>query len=47
MSSHTTFIFAAYFVAVVALGGLWLASVVDRRKVRREIAARGLERNKR
>jgi heme exporter protein CcmD len=47
MSGHGPFIVAAYIIAVVALGGLWLASVVDRRKVRRDIAARGLERNKR
>ena len=34
------------FGCIVALGGLWLASVMDRRKVRREIAARGLERKR-
>lgn len=47
MIAHGPFIIAAYVVAVVALGGLWLVSVVDRRRVRREIAARGLERTKR
>jgi heme exporter protein CcmD len=44
MTSHAPFIIAAYLVAIVALGGLVVASVMDRRKVRREIAARGLER---
>lgn len=47
MSQHGIFIVAAYAVAVVALGGLWLASVIGRRRARREIAARGLERAKR
>ena len=46
MSAHTTFIVAAYIVAIVALGGLLVASVVDRRRVRREIAAPGLERKR-
>jgi heme exporter protein CcmD len=44
--SHTTFIVAAYVVAAVALGGLLLASLAARRKVRREIAERGLERKR-
>jgi heme exporter protein CcmD len=46
MSSHSVFIVAAYAVAVVALGGFLVASVVERRRVRREIAARGLERKR-
>jgi len=45
--NHTPFIVAAYIVAFVALGGLMVASLADRRKVRREIAERGLERKKR
>ncbi len=47
MMGHAPFIVAAYIVAIVALGGLLLVSVMDRRKVRREIVARGLERQKR
>ncbi|MFI4999406.1 MAG: heme exporter protein CcmD [Reyranellales bacterium] len=43
MSNHAPFIFAAYAVALLGLGGLLLASLAARRKVRREIAERGLE----
>ena len=45
--SHTPFIVAAYLVAFVALAGLVAFSLIDRRRVRRDIAARGLERQKR
>jgi heme exporter protein CcmD len=45
--SHAPFILAAYVVAFVALAGLALVSLLDRRRVRREIAERGLERQKR
>ena len=44
--NHTPFIVAAYVVAFVALAGLVVVSLVDRRKVRREIAERGLERKR-
>ena len=44
--NHTPFIIAAYAVAFVGLAGLVLASLLDRRKVRREIAERGLERRR-
>lgn len=45
--SPAPFIIAAYGIAFVALAGLVAFSLVDRRRVRREIAARGLERTKR
>ena len=44
--SHVSFIAAAYAVAFVALAGLVIASLADRRRVRREIAERGLERKR-
>ena len=44
--NHATFIVAAYVVAFVALAGLVIISLADRRKVRREIAERGLERKR-
>ena len=46
MTPHAPFIVAAYLVALVGLGGLVLASIVDRRRVRREIGERGLERKR-
>jgi heme exporter protein CcmD len=45
--SHAPFIIAAYAIAFVALAGLVAYSLIDRRRVRREIAERGLERQKR
>ena len=44
--NHTSFIVGAYVVAFVALAGLVLVSLLDRRRVRREIAERGLERKR-
>ena len=44
--SHGPFIVAAYVVTFVGLAGLVLFSLADRRKVRREIAERGLERKR-
>jgi len=44
--SHAVFIWAAYAVVVVGLGGLVLASLAARRRVRRELAARGLDRKR-
>jgi len=44
--SHEPFIVAAYAVAFVALAGLVAFSLIDRRRVRRDIAARGLERKR-
>jgi len=45
--SHAPFIIGAYVVAFVALAGLVAFSLIDRRRVRRDIAERGLERTKR
>ncbi len=44
--SHAVFIWASYAVALVGLGGLALASLAARRRVRRELDARGLERRR-
>lgn len=46
MTNHAVFIWAAYAVALIALGGLVLATIVARRQVRRELAERGLERKR-
>jgi heme exporter protein CcmD len=42
--SHAVFIWASYAVTLVGLGGLVVASLFARRRVRRELDARGLER---
>ena len=42
--SHTPFIVGAYVVALLGFGGLVAASLLARRRIKREIAARGLER---
>jgi heme exporter protein CcmD len=44
MSDHAVFILSAYLVVLVVLGGLTIASLSGRNRVRRELAARGLER---
>ena len=44
MSSYSVFILSAYLAALVVLGGLVIASLSARSKVRRELAARGLDR---
>lgn len=46
MSNHAAYILGAYLVAAVILGGLVIASLGARRRVRRELAARGLERRR-
>jgi heme exporter protein CcmD len=46
MSSYGAFIMTAYLAVFVVLGGLTIASFSARRKVQRELAARGLERKK-
>ncbi|MDP2332638.1 MAG: heme exporter protein CcmD [Reyranella sp.] len=43
MSNHAVFVLSAYLVALVILGGLVISSLVARNHVRRELAARGLE----
>jgi heme exporter protein CcmD len=44
--SHAVFIWASYAVVLVGLGGLVITTLVTRRRVRRELAARGLERKR-
>ena len=46
MSGHGIFILSAYLVVLVVLGGLTIASLSARSKVRRELAARGLDRKR-
>ncbi len=46
MGGHGAFIWGAYGVAVLGLGGLIALSLAARRRARREIAARGLERKR-
>src|SRR5262249_51144298 len=46
MSSYSVFILSAYRVVLVVLGGLTIAALSARSKVRRELAARGLERKR-
>lgn len=46
MTNHAVFIWTAYAVAFVALGGLVLLTLLARARVRREIAERGLERKR-
>ena len=46
MSSHAVYILASWLAAAVILGGLAIASLGARRKVRRELAARGLEKRR-
>jgi heme exporter protein CcmD len=42
--NHTPFIVGAYVVALLGFGGLVVASLLARRRARRELAARGLDR---
>ena len=46
MNSYAIFILSAYLAVLVILGGLTIASLSARNKVRRELAARGLERKR-
>ena len=46
MSSYGVFILSAYLVVLVVLGGLTIASLSARAMVRRELAARGLDRKR-
>ncbi|WP_020698844.1 heme exporter protein CcmD [Reyranella massiliensis] len=46
MSNHAAFILASYLAAFAILGGLVIASLSARSKVRRELAARGLDRKR-
>jgi heme exporter protein CcmD len=40
--NHTPFIVGAYVVALLGFGGLVIASLLARRRIKREMAARGL-----
>lgn len=42
MSNHAAFILASYLAAFVILGGLVIASLSARNRVRRELSQRGL-----
>ncbi|UYN94854.1 MAG: heme exporter protein CcmD [Enhydrobacter sp.] len=42
--SHAVFIWSSYAVAALGLGGLLALSLLARRKVRRALEARGVER---
>ena len=44
MIDHAPFIWSAYAVAFAGLGGLVVASLLARRRMRRELEARGLDR---
>ena len=46
MSSHAVYILASWLATALILGGLVIASLGARRKVRRELAARGLEKRR-
>ena len=46
MSNHAVDILASWLAAAFILGGLVIASLGARRKVRRELAARGLEKRR-
>ena len=46
MNSYGVFILSAYLAVLVILGGLTIASLSARSKVRRELAARGLDRRR-
>ena len=46
MSNHAAYILGSYLVAAVILGGLVAASLGARKRVRRELAARGLEKRR-
>jgi heme exporter protein CcmD len=44
--NHAVFVWASYAVALVGLGGLVIATLAARRRVRRELSARGLDRKR-
>lgn len=46
MGEHGVFIWSAYAAAIVLLGGLVLLSVAARRRARRALQARGLDRSR-
>jgi heme exporter protein CcmD len=46
MSNHAVYVMSAYLVALVILGGLLISSLAARQRVRRDLAARGLDRKR-
>ena len=46
MSTHAVYILAAYLIAATILGGLVIASLSARNRVRRELAARGVDKRR-
>lgn len=44
--THAPFVYGAYAVALLAYGALVLVSILGRRKVRRELGERGLDRRR-
>ena len=40
--NHTPFIVGAYVVALLGFGGLVIASLLARRRIKRELSSRGL-----
>ena len=46
MTGHALFIWSSYAAAFVGLAGLLAVSLLDRRRVRREVAERGLDRKR-
>ena len=42
--NHTPFIVGAYVVALLGFGGLVIASLLARRRAKRELSSRGLDR---
>ena len=46
MNSYAVFILSAYLCVLVILGGLTIASLGARRRVRKELAERGLDRRR-
>jgi heme exporter protein CcmD len=44
--SHAPFIVGSYVVALLGFGGLVLVSLLARRRIKRELGARGLERRR-
>ena len=46
MSNHAVYILASWLAAAFILGGLVIASLGARKRVRRELAARGLEKRR-
>ncbi|MDI1284132.1 MAG: heme exporter protein CcmD [Reyranella sp.] len=46
MSNHAVYVMSAYLAALVILGGLLISSLAARQRVRRDLAARGMDRKR-